>query len=184
MALSLDDAKVKMQASIEHLHEQLKKVRTGRASAAMLDSVVVNAYGTPTPLKHVANVVASDAQMLTVTPFDPNNLPVISSAISESNLGLNPSDDGRIVRVPVPPLNEERRKELVKQLGATTEDAKVVLRTIRHDVLDTAKEQKKAGEISEDDLARTEKQVEEYMADFQKQIDAAFDAKQAEIMTV
>lgn len=184
MALDFDEAKTKMAAALDHLHNELKKVRTGRANPAMLDGISVSAYGQPMPLKHVANVVAADSQLLMVTPFDPNNLGVISSAISESSLELNPSDDGHVVRVPVPPLSEERRRELVKQLGEVAEDTRVALRNIRHDVLDTAKNQKKAGELSENEFDRLEKQVAETMEDFQLQIDSALSQKEAEIMKV
>lgn len=184
MALEFDEAKTKMTAALEHLHNELKKIRTGRANPAMLDGISVNAYGQPMPLKHVANVVAADSQLLMVTPFDPNNLGAISNAISESSLELNPSDDGHIVRVPVPPLSEERRLELVKQLNAAAEDTRVALRNIRHDVLDTAKDQKKAGDLSENELERLEKQVADTMEDFNRRIDSVLSQKEAEIMKV
>jgi len=184
MALELNEAKQKMESALEHLHNELKKVRTGRANPAMLDSVMVSAYGQPMPLKHVANVVAADAQLLVVTPFDPNNLGPISSAVSESSLELNPSDDGHVVRVPVPPLSEERRHELVKQINAAAEDTRVALRNIRHDVLATGKDQKKSGELSENELERLEKQVAEAMEDSQQQIESALGQKEAEIMKV
>jgi ribosome recycling factor len=184
MAIDLNEAKQKMTAALEHLHGELKKIRTGRANPAMLDGIMVSAYGQPMPLKHVANVVAADAQLLSVTPFDPNNLGAISAAISESSLELNPSDDGHVVRVPVPPLSEERRQELVKQIHATAEDTRVALRNIRHEVLNTAKDQKKGGDISENDQQRLEKQVSELMEDFQRQIETALKQKEAEIMKV
>lgn len=184
MMPDVEDTKQKLQEAVNRLHEELKKVRTGRANPAILDSIIVNAYGQPMPLKHVANIVASDAQMLTVTPFDPHNLAAISSAISESNIGLNPSDDGHVVRVPVPALNEERRKELVKMLGSIVEETKVIMRNIRHDALNSAKEQKKAGEISEDEFNRMEKRIGEMMDTFSLQVETAFESKQSEIMTV
>src|SRR6185369_13085045 len=112
-----------MQGTAAHFSEELKKVRTGRASAAMLDGVMVTAYGVPTPLNQVANITAPEAQLIQITPFDPSNLAAISTAIRDNpTLGMNPMDDGRVVRVPVPPLNEERRREIVKQLGTKVED--------------------------------------------------------------
>lgn len=184
MAMTVDEANQKMEQTLEHLHSELKKIRTGRANPAILDSVMIDAYGQQMPLKHAATVQAVDAQLLQVTPFDPNNLGNIVTAISDSNLGLNPSDDGRVVRVPVPQLTEERRKELVKTLSEKAEDARVSLRTIRHDVLKTAKQQEKDGELSKDDVERVEKRIGELMDDFNKRIDDALAQKEAEIMTV
>ena len=184
MSLNVEQAKDKMNSALEHLGTELSKIRTGRANPGMLDGIVVQAYGQPMPLKHVANVTAADSQLLQITPFDPNNLGAISSAISESSLGLNPSDDGHIVRVPVPPLNEERRHELVKMLTETVEATRVSLRNIRHEVLDTAKTQKKAGELSENDYVRVDKVINDLMDEYNKKIDASFELKQTEIMTV
>lgn len=184
MALTVDEAKQKMDQALEHLQGELNKIRTGRANPAILDGVNINAYGQKMPLKHAANVQAVDAQLLQITPFDPNNLGAIVTAISESNLGLNPSDDGNVVRVPVPPLTEERRKELAKSLGEKAEDAKVSLRNVRHEVLKTAKEQEKNGELSKDDVERTEKRIQEMMDEFNEQIEELFKTKETEIMTV
>src|SRR6266852_5174357 len=113
----------KMKQATAHFSEELKKVRTGRASASMLDGVMVTAYGTQMPLNQVANVTAPEAQLIQITPFDPNNIQAIAGAIRDNpTLGLNPSDDGRVVRVPIPPLTEERRREYVKSLGGKVED--------------------------------------------------------------
>lgn len=184
MALSVDEARKKMEDVMEHLRNELKKERAGRANPSLLDGVVIEAYGQDMPLKHAANVVATDAQLLTITPFDPNNLGAISMAISESNLGLNPSDDGHVVRVPIPPLNEERRAELVRSLSEKVEDARVSLRNIRHDVLNTAKQQKTDGQLSEEDMSRVEKQIGDYMEEFNNKIEEALKTKEQEIMTV
>lgn len=184
MSLNVDQAKEKMNSALEHLTQELGKIRTGRANPGMLDGIMVHAYGQAMPLKHVANVIAADAQLLTVTPFDPNNLGAISAAISESSLGLNPSDDGHVVRVPVPPLNEERRHELVKSLNEVVEATRVSLRNVRHEVLDTAKGQKKTGELSENEYERVEKEMNAMIELHNKKIDEAFDKKQAEILTV
>lgn len=175
----------KMQQAFAYFQEDLKKVRTGRAHAGMLDGVMVTAYGTAMPLNQVANVTAPEAQLIQVTPFDPNNIQAIASAIRDNpTLGLNPSDDGRVVRVPIPALTEERRREYVKVLGGKVEDAMIALRTIRRDAMDAISAAKKNKEIGEDDAKRLEKQVDEYMAAAKAKIDAAAKAKETEIMTV
>lgn len=181
----VNDAKAKFDGAVQHYQEQLKSLRTGRASASMLDGVVVEAYGQPMPLNQVANVTAPEAQLLQITPFDPNNLQAIAAAIRDNpSLGMNPSDDGRVVRVPVPPLNEERRRDIVKQLGAKQEDAMIALRNIRRDALDAVDQAKKDKDIGEDDAKRLQSQVEDAMRSAQGQIEAASKAKEAEIMTV
>jgi ribosome recycling factor len=181
----VDDAKKKFSAAVEHFHEQLKSLRTGRASASMLDGVMAVAYGSPTPLNQVATITAPEAQLIQITPFDPNNLQAIVSAIRDNPaLGLNPSDDGRVVRVPVPALNEERRRDIVKQLGGKQEDAMIALRNIRRDALDAVEKAKKDKEIGEDDAKRLGTQVDEAMNATKSQIEAAAKAKEADIMTV
>lgn len=181
----ISDAKSKFDGAVAHYGEQLKTLRTGRASAAMLDGVTVEAYGQPMPLNQVANVTAPEAQLLQITPFDPSNLQAIASAIRDSpSLGMNPSDDGRVVRVPVPALNEERRREIVKQLGTKQEDAMVSLRNIRRDALDTIEQAKKDKELGEDDAKRYSGQIEDAVKAAQAQIEAASKAKETEIMTV
>jgi ribosome recycling factor len=179
------DVKSKLAATVVHYQEQLKSLRTGRASAAMLDGVTVEAYGQPMPLNQVANVTAPEAQLLQITPFDPSNLQAIASAIRDNpSLGLNPSDDGRVVRVPVPALTEERRREIVKQLGSKQEDALIVLRNVRRDALDLIDQAKKDKEVGEDDAKRLQTQVEEAVRTTQSQIEAASKSKETEIMTV
>lgn len=175
----------KMAQAYAHFEEELKKVRTGRAHPAMLDSVTVEAYGQMMPLNQVANATAPEPQMLLVTPFDPSTLQAIVEAIrKDQSLGFNPSDDGRVVRVPVPPLTEERRKQLVKQTGEKIEEARIALRTIRQDGLKDAKRKKDAKELSEDDLKRVEKEFDKLMANYQEKIDAAFKAKEKDILTI
>jgi ribosome recycling factor len=181
----VNDAKTKLDAAVAHFGEQLKTLRTGRASAAMLDGVTVEAYGQPMPLNQVANVSAPEAQLLQITPFDPNNIQAIASAIRDNpSLGMNPSDDGRVVRVPIPALTEERRREIVKQLGGKQEDAMIALRNVRRDALDAIDQAKKDKEIGEDDAKRLQGQVEDAVKAAQGQIDAASKAKETEIMTV
>lgn len=181
----VEDAKKKFNAAVDHFHEQLKSLRTGRASSAMLDGVMVMAYGTPMPLNQVATVTAPEAQLIQITPFDPSNLQAIVSAIRDNqSLGMNPSDDGRVVRVPVPALTEERRRDIVKQLGGKQEDAMIALRNIRRDALDAVDKAKKDKEIGEDDAKRLTTQVDEALSHTRSQIEAAAKAKEHEIMTV
>lgn len=175
----------KMKQAVAFFGEDVKKVRTGRAHPSMLDGIMVTAYGAPMPLIQVANVTAPEAQLLQITPFDPTNLQAIASAIRDNpTLGLNPSDDGRVVRVPIPALNEERRREYVKVLNGKVEDSMVRLRGIRHDAMDAISSAKKDKAIGEDDAKRLEKQVDEAMNKARTEVEAAAKAKEAEIMTV
>lgn len=179
------EAEAKFKKAHEHFEEEIKKIRTGRAHPGMLDSVMVLAYGAPMPLNQVSNVTAPEATLLQITPFDPGNLQAIVAAIRDNpSLGLNPSDDGRVVRVPIPPLNEERRREIVKTLNGKVEDAMIALRGVRHDTLDTLNQAKKDKDISEDDAKRYTAQVEDLMNKQKTDIEAAARAKEAEIMTV
>jgi ribosome recycling factor len=151
----------------------------------MLDGIKVEAYGVPTPLNQVANITAPEPQMLQVTPFDPANVQPIAAAIrADQSLGFNPSDDGRIIRVPVPPLTEERRKQLVKQTGDKVEETRIALRNVRQDALKDAKRKKDAKELSEDDVKRIEKEIDKLMSDYQAQIEAIFSAKEKDILTI
>lgn len=175
----------KCNQAIDHFDDELKKVRTGRAHPSMLDSIKVEAYGNEMPLNQVANVTAAEAQMLLITPFDPSNIQAISTAIrSDQSLGLNPSDDGRVIRVPIPPLTQERRSALVKQTSEKVEEAKISLRNIRQDSLKDAKKAKEDKLMSEDDLKRVEKTIDTQMHNFNSKIDAIFSAKEKEIMTI
>ena len=180
-----DPYELKMQAALEHFESELRKVQTGRAQSSMLDGIKVEVYGTLMPLNQVANVTVPEPQLLQITPFDPSNLVAISAAIrNDQSLGLNPSDDGRVVRVPVPPLTEERRKQLVKQTGEKVEEARIGLRQARQDALQEAKRQKDAKTLTEDDVKAVEKEVDRLMADYQTKIDAAFKAKEQDILKV
>lgn len=175
----------KMKQAVAHFGEDIKKVRTGRAHASMLDGVMVVAYGSPMPLIQVANVTAPEAQLLQITPFDPSNIQAIASAIRDNpTLGLNPSDDGRVVRVPIPALTEDRRREYVKVLSGKVEDSMVRLRAVRHDAMDAITAAKKDKAIGEDDAKRLEKQVDEAMNKARTEVEVAAKAKEAEIMTV
>ena len=170
----------KMEAVLERFRNEMKKVRTGRAHPDMLSGIKVEVYGQFTPLVQVANVTAADATLLVITPFDPANIQAIATAIrADQALGLNPSDDGRVVRVPIPALTEERRKEIVKTASSKVEEAKVVLRSVREDA---RKALKANDEISEDLKKRGEKEIDELTKEFSDKIDAEFKAKSEEIM--
>lgn len=181
----VDDAKNKLNSAFAHFQEELKKIRTGRAHPSQLDSVMVSVYGTSMPLNQTANITAPEAQLLQITPFDPSNISAISDAIrNDQSLGLNPMDDGRIVRVPIPALTTERRQQITKQLSEKVEETHITCRNIRHDALDLAKKGKNDKSLSEDDYNRTEKQVDELMAKSKADIEAAAKTKEQEIMTV
>ncbi|OYW43011.1 ribosome recycling factor [Candidatus Saccharibacteria bacterium 32-45-3] len=172
-------------SAVSHFEEELKKVRTGRAHPSMLESVHVETYGQLMPLNQVSNVLAPEPQMLTVTPFDPSNLQAIATAIrNDQSLGLNPSDDGRIIRVPIPPLTEDRRKQIVKQTSEKVEETRISLRNIRQDAIKEAKRMKDAKEISEDDQKRAEKSIDDLIASYNVKIDDIFKAKEKEILKI
>jgi ribosome recycling factor len=179
------DAQIKLNQSVEHFKESLQSIRTSRASSSMLEGVMVEAYGVPMPLNQLANVTAPEAQLLQITPFDPNNIQAISTAIrANQSLGFNPSDDGRVVRIVVPPLTEERRKDLTKQVNQKQEDCMVGLRGIRREAMsdiDTAKKDKLVGE---DEAKRLSQQIEDLMSSVQSEVEKAAQAKSSEIMTI
>lgn len=182
---AVDQAKTKFTQTVERFGDSLKGLRTGRASAAMLDGVMVEVYGTQMPLNQTATITVPEAQLIQITPFDPNNLGAISTAIRNNQaLGLNPADDGRVVRVPIPPLSEERRRELAKQVGQKQEEAMVSLRNIRHDAMDAVDAAKKSKQLGEDEAKRLSGQVDEAMGKARADIEAAAKAKETEIMTV
>lgn len=170
----------KMEEAVARFREEMKKVRTGRAHPDMLSGVKVEIYGQLMPLNQVANVTAADATLLIITPFDPSSIQAIAAAIrADQSLGLNPADDGRVIRVPIPALTEERRKEIVKNASAKVEQAKVAIRNIREDARKTLKI---ATEMGEDVKKRAEKEVDEITKEFSDKIDAEFKAKSEEIM--
>lgn len=175
----------RMSHALTHFEEELKKFRTGRANPGILDGIVVEAYGQKMPLIQVATITVPEPQLLQISPFDPSNLQAIVAAIkADQTLGLNPSDDGRVVRVPTPPLTTERRQQIVKQLHEKVEEARISLRNVRHDALKGAKTKKEAKELSEDDVKRVEKVMDDAMREFQTKLDAAAKAKEQEIMTI
>lgn len=172
----------KMEAVIERFKNEMKKVRTGRAHPDMLSGVKVEVYGQYMPLNQVANITAADATLLVITPFDPSNIQAIASAIrADQSLGLNPADDGRIIRVPIPALTEERRKEIVKNASAKVEEAKVAIRNAREDA---RKAIKNAEDMSEDIKKRAEKEIDDLTKEFNDKIETEFKAKSEEIMKI
>lgn len=175
-------AKDGMEKALDRLRRELARVRAGRANPAILDDIKVDSYGALMPLKQVATVSVGDARLLVIKPYDRNTIAAIEKAINNSQLGLNPSNDGVVVRVPIPALTEERRKELVKQARDAGEDAKIAIRQTRRDANDLLKESEKSKEISEDDLKRGLDEIQK-MTDAQvKVVDDTVTAKEAEIM--
>lgn len=162
----LADAKERMAKSVESSRGELATVRTGRASPHLLDRITVDYYGNPTPLKQLANVSASDARLLTVTPFDKSAIGAIEKSIQESDVGLTPSNDGNLIRLQIPEMTEERRKEMVKVVHGVAEEGRIAIRNVRRDIMSDLRDLKKEGEAGEDDERRAE-------ADLQKQTDAA-----------
>lgn len=181
----LSQAKDKFDKTLQNLEDELKKVRTGRAHPSMLDGIMVNAYETSMPLQQVGTISTPESQLLQITPFDPNNINAISSAIREDqSLGLNPVDDGRIIRIPIPSLTTDRRQQIVKQLGTKSEEAMIRLRGVRHEYRDLIEVAKKEKQVSEDDMTRFNSQIDELMQKSKVQIDTIIKAKENEILTV
>lgn len=167
--------------SIAHFEDELKKLRTGRAHPGMLDGVMAEAYSQKMPLIQLATVSTPEPQLLQISPFDPNNIGAISAAIRENQtLGLNPMDDGKIIRVQIPPLTEERRRQIVKQLGEKVEDCMISMRNARHDAI----KQAKTGEFSEDDKKHIQNRIDEQMSEKKKQVEDLAKTKETEILTV
>ena len=179
-----NECKGRMEKAIEALQSDLRAIRTGRASPALLEKLQVEYYGTPTPLNQLAGVSVPEPRMLMIRPYDKNTIAAIERAIQKSDLGLTPSNDGQIVRLMIPQLTEERRKDLSKQVGRRVEEARVAARNIRRDANDRLTKMEKDKEISEDDLRDAQKEVQKLTDDFIKQIDEIGKAKEAEIMEV
>jgi ribosome recycling factor len=180
----LDDARDRMAKSLTATKTEFNSVRSGRASTALLDRIQVDYYGTPTPLKQIANMATPEARLITVTPYDRSALKSIEKAIMESDLGLNPSSDGTVIRLPVPHLTEERRRELVKMVHRLAEDGKVAVRNIRRDVLKDFKDAKHDGLLGEDAERRAEEHLQKLTDEFVHQIDDLLKHKEAEILEV
>ncbi|MFO7750208.1 MAG: ribosome recycling factor [Desulfobacteraceae bacterium] len=172
----------KMARSIASLEKELTRVRTGRASLSMLDGVKVDYYGTPTPLNQMASIAVPESRLLTVQPWDVTVLKNVEKAILKANLGLTPSNDGKIIRISIPPLTEERRKEIVKGVNHTCEEYKVAIRNVRREANDDLKSFQKEGEISEDDNFKAQKTIQEITDEHVNKIDALYQAKEKEIL--
>ncbi len=180
----LSDAGERMSKSVDSCRHELATVRTGRASPHLLDRLVIDYYGADTPIKQLAQVSATDARLLTLTPFDKNSIGTIEKAIMESDLGLTPNNDGNVIRLQIPELNEERRRELVKVVHGVAEDGRIAVRNIRRDVMHDLRELKKEGEVGEDDERRAEADLQKRTDDATKEIDGLLKAKEEEILEV
>lgn len=174
----------KMKKTTEVLSSQFDTIRAGRANAAILDQIRVEYYGTPTPINQIAAVSTPDPRTLTIQPWDANTLKTIEKAIQESDLGINPQNDGRIIRLVFPQLTEERRKDLIKQVKKYAEEAKVAIRNIRRDAIDKNKDMKKKSEITEDDLKIIEKDMQKLTDDYIKEIDNIAATKEKELLAI
>ena len=174
----------KMRKSVESVANDFAAVRAGRANASVLDRIMVDYYGSPTAIQQIASISSPDPRTLAIQPWDAAALKPICKAIQESDLGINPQNDGRVIRLAFPQLTEERRKELVKQIAKYAEGGKVAVRNIRRDAVDAFKALKKNGEITEDDLKDAEKDIQKMTDDFCKEIDVLLDKKEKELMAV
>jgi ribosome recycling factor len=176
--------KDRMLKAVDHLTAEFIKVRTGKASVGLLEGVKVDYYGTPTPINQVGNLNTPDFHTITIQPWDKTVIPIIEKAILGANLGLNPSSDGTLIRIPIPPLNEERRKELVKHTKKLAEEAKVSIRNIRRDEIEKLKKTEKEEHISEDDRKHGETEIQKLTDQYIKEVDALVQKKEKEIMEV
>jgi ribosome recycling factor len=174
----------KMKHAVDHFHDELKRLRTGRASLAMLDTVVVDYYGTLTPLNQVANLSVADANLIVAQPWDPSTIPAIQRGIAQANLGLNPSSDGKLIRIPVPPLTEDRRKELVKKAHDIAEHARNAVRQVRREGNDQIKAKEKKHEISQDEERRGHDEVQRLHDHYIAQIGQTLQHKEKDIITL
>ncbi len=184
MKRTYPEMETRLKKSLDSLHYELGGIRAGRASASVLDKVRVDYYGTPTPINQVAAVSTPEPRILQIAPWDPKVLRAIEKAIQQSDIGINPVSDGKTLRLTFPPLTEERRRDLAKQIRKLGEDTKVALRNIRRDELEGIKAQKKKSEITEDDAKNAEKDINEIIERYSKDVDKAVEAKEKEILEV
>ena len=184
MQTLLKSLEEKMSKTVSVLNNEYSALRAGRASAAVLDKVRVDYYGTPTPVNQMAAISVSEARILTIQPWDASSLGAIEKAILASEIGINPQNDGKIIRLVFPQLTEERRKELGKDVKKMAEDSKVAIRSIRRDGIDKAKKMQKDSEITEDDLKNAEKKIQDITDKFTKEIDKLAEAKEKDIMEI
>jgi len=184
MNSAIDETRRKMEKTIKNLKEELAHIRTSRASVALLEGIKVDCYGTKLPIPQVATVNVVEGKMLVIQPWDPSLLKEIEKAIQKSDLGINPTSDGKVIRLVIPPLTEERRKNLIKVVGKLAEESRIAVRNLRRDLLDKFKTAKKKGEISEDDYRQLEKKVQKLTDEFIKKIEELVKEKEKEILTV
>ena len=180
----LKETETKMEKAVESTKDKFASIRAGRANVSMLDGISVDAYGAPSPLSQIGTLSAPEARLLTIDPWDKSLIPAIEKAIQQANLGLNPSNDGRIIRLSVPELTEERRKEYVKMVRKEAEEGKVAIRNIRKDVNNKLRKSEKDSEITEDELKSGEDSVQKLTDKFTKLVDEALDKKEKELTTV
>ena len=179
-----DNKKIDLEAAIEHLNAEMGKIRTGRANPALIENLTVDYYGVKTPLKQIASINVPESRSLVIQPWDKGALVYIESALRESDLGFNPNNDGQVIRINIPPLTEERRKELVKVLNQRAEDAKISVRNVREEVWKEIQEAEKEGKISEDDKFSGKDYLQKIVDEYNKKIEEIREKKEAEIMTI
>lgn len=182
--VKLAEIKGHMQKTVEATQRSFNTIRTGRANASLLDRVVVEYYGTETPLKSLANISTPDATTIVIQPYDKGSMAQIEKAITMSDLGLTPNNDGQVIRLNIPPLTSERRQELVKMAGKLAEEGKVGIRNIRRDAIDAVRKQEKSSEISEDEARDLQDQIQKVTDDYTKKIDDLLSSKEKDITTV
>ena len=180
----IKEAEVNMKKSLEIVKKEFATLRAGRATPALLDKIMVNYYGTPTPVNQLANISVPEARLLVIQPWDKNSLPEIERTIMKSDLGITPASDGTVIRLAIPQLTQERRKDLLKVIKKKSEDGRVAVRNVRRDVNDQLKSIQKEGKISEDELKRNQEEVQKLTDRYVKEIDSLFNTKEQEIMQV
>ena len=180
----LFDSEERMEKSIHFLAEEYKKVRSGRASPGLVENIKIDYYGTPTPLKQIANIGAPEPRLLVIRPFDPSSMQSIEKGILKSDIGITPSNDGKLIRLAVPPLSEERRKQLVAQTKHMAEEARVAIRNLRRDAIHAADKEEKAGDMTEDDLKRFKDDIQKLTDEYVEKVDKLHATKSEELMQV
>ncbi len=180
----LQDAERRMKKAVEHVKDEFASIRTGRASASLLNRVSVNYYGTPTPLNQIASIGVPEPTLLVISPYDKSVIPEVEKAILQSDLGLNPVNDGNVVRLPIPKLNEERRRELTRLVRAKAEEGRVAVRNVRRDAIEDLRSFEKEGEITKDDLRRGQEEAQKLTDRYVAEIDEMLKVKEKELMEV
>jgi ribosome recycling factor len=184
MKTVIDDASRRMNSAIDHLVADYKAIRAGRANPAVLDKITVDYWGAPTPINQMASVSVAEARVLVVSPYDATQLKNIEKAIQKSDLGVNPQNDGKIIRLVFPQLTEDRRKELVKDVAKMAEECKVHVRNVRRDAMDNLKKMKKNNELTEDELKTAEKKIQDLTDKMTKEVESVQSAKEKELMSI